>query len=362
MAENVILGFPSVEQFRDKDLIHRSLRRTIINAFPNGGAPLTALIAWANVDPIANTKHEWIEEIYRSPSITTRGTNPITTNAPTTGDANDGTVITAKTYTTADKLYIKATSVGLLTVGDVVRFHTWNALARITAVTPGVADNSVNGYVEVLPIRDFAVASGNLADYAAGTSIDVIGSAFEEGGHSGTPRGTRIPTFLQNQTQIFKEPFIFTGSAIKQDLEFDQSGPYKKRAMDAARDHYVKLEKFSYSFIADTIAKAFEIRIIFSAQLKKSFCTLCAFIAQVIYYNNLSAGLKYSLALFFKVICIKPMKSLSTSYIIHAFVGKTSVLRTACDRTEILAVRQLCFSLFSHISIWLHRIYKTALF
>ena len=83
MAENVILGFPSVEQFRDKDLIHRSLRRTIINAFPNGGAPLTALIAWANVDPIANTKHEWMEEIYRSPSITTRGTNPITTNAPT---------------------------------------------------------------------------------------------------------------------------------------------------------------------------------------------------------------------------------------------------------------------------------------
>lgn len=243
MAENVILGFPSVEQFRDKDLIHRSLRRTIINAFPNGGAPLTALIAWANVDPIANTKHEWLEEIYRSPSITTRGTNPITTNAPTTGDANDGTVITAKTYTTADKLYIKATSVGLLTVGDVVRFHTWNALARITAVTPGVADNTVNGYVEVLPIRDFTVASGNLADYAAGTSIDVIGSAFEEGGHSGTPRGTRIPTFLQNQTQIFKEPFVFTGSAIKQDLEFDQSGPYKKRAMDAARDHYVKLEK-----------------------------------------------------------------------------------------------------------------------
>lgn len=243
MEDNVILGFPSTAQFRDEELVHRSIRRTIITSFPNGGAPLTALTAWADVDPVANTEHEWMEEIYRTPRIETRGTSPLTTTAPTTGDADDGTKITAKKYTTNDTIYVKATTVGLITVGDILRFHTWNALGRVTEVVWGVADNTVKGYLAVQPVRDFTVAAGNLDDYAAGATIDVVGSAHEEGGNGSQARGTRIPVYLKNQTQIFKESFVFTGSGIKLDLEFDETGPYKKRAMDAARDHYVKIEK-----------------------------------------------------------------------------------------------------------------------
>lgn len=235
-----ILGLPTVDKLRDKGLVKKSVRRRVINSFPNGGAPLTALLAWAKNESVSNTQFSWAEKIYRTPRVYARGTNPATTTEPTTGDANDGTAIAAGNYTTASKIYIKVGSVGIVAVNDVLRVKEWGINVKVIEVHPGVADASKNGYIVVNPVRAFTYATSNVI--AANALIDYIGSANVEGGFSGKGRGMRYPAVIMNQTQIFREPFTFTGSALKVEGEFDKTGPYKERALDAMRDVMVGIE------------------------------------------------------------------------------------------------------------------------
>ena len=101
MSENTILGLPTVAKLRSKNLVNESIRRRIIHSFPNGGSPLCALLAWSKVAPINDTKHTWYEKIYVTPRANARGTNPATSDAPSTGDSNDGTALAAGAKTTA---------------------------------------------------------------------------------------------------------------------------------------------------------------------------------------------------------------------------------------------------------------------
>lgn len=235
-----ILGLPTVSKLRDKGLIKKTVRRRVINSFPNGGAPLTALLAWGKNEAVSNTEFSWAEKIYRTPRLYARGTNPVTSNAPTTGDADDGTAITAGAKTTATAFYVKVGSVGIANVNDVIRFPKWGINCVITEIVPGVADKTKKGYIKVTPVRAFTYATSNAV--AADDLLDYIGSANVEGGYSTKGRGMRYPATIMNQTQIFREPFTFTGSALKTEGEFDKTGPYKERCLDALRDMMVGIE------------------------------------------------------------------------------------------------------------------------
>ena len=235
-----ILGLPTTSKLRDKGLIKKSVRRRVINSFPSGGAPLTALLAWAKNEPVANTQFSWAEKIYRTPRVYARGTNPVTTTAPTTGDADNGTAITSGSVTTSTTLYIKVGSVGIVALNDVLRVPQWNINVKVTAITPGVSDPAQKGYLTVLPVRAFTY--GDSSTVTEDDLLDYIGSANVEGGWSHKGRGMRFPAVIMNQTQIFREPFTFTGSALKVEGEFDKTGPYKERALDAMRDIMVGVE------------------------------------------------------------------------------------------------------------------------
>lgn len=238
---NIILGLPSAGKFRSKDLIEQSIRRNIIHAFPGGGAPLTAILAWSKIEDVTEPTHTWFEKIYRTPNVQTRGTDPITSNAPTSGDSNDGTALAAGSLTTATKLYIKVINTNLIAVQDVIKVPAWDIALRVIQIVRGAADPAQNGYIVATPLRAYTYATS--AKIAANTILDVIGSAAPEGSESVKQRGYRTPVRVMNQTQIFKEPFSFTGTSIKTNMKFDQTGPYKERSMDAIRDHYVKIEK-----------------------------------------------------------------------------------------------------------------------
>lgn len=240
--QHSILGLPTAAKLKSKALVNESIRRRIIHSFPNGGAPLTALLAWSKIQPINDTTHTWYEKIWQSARAAARGTNPVTTTAPTTGDADAGTAIAAGNFTTASVLYIKVNTVSRLAVNDIIRIPAWDVLLRITAVTPGVAVDVEKGYITAVPLRAFTLASG-FTVVAAGDVLDVVGSAFAEGSGAGAARGMSYPCSIMNTTQIFKEPYEFTGSALKMDLKFDSTGPYAERAQDACRDHMCKIEK-----------------------------------------------------------------------------------------------------------------------
>lgn len=240
--EHSILGLPSSDKLRKKSLVNASIRRRIIHSFPNGGAPLSALLAWSKITPINDTQHTWYEKIWQAARCKARGTDPITTTAPSSGDADSGTAVAASTLTTSSILYIKVDTVSRLAVRDVIRIPAWDALFLIHEIVPGVNPDVSKGYIKVTPIRQLVLASGFTA-VKAGDLIDVVGSAFAEGSGAGTPRGMRYPCSIMNQTQIFKEPYEFTGSAAKVDVKFDSTGIYNERAQEACRDHMVKIEK-----------------------------------------------------------------------------------------------------------------------
>ena len=240
--EHSILGLPSSNKLRSKNLVNQSIRRRIIHSFPNGGSPLTALLAWSKIEPLNDTQHTWYEKIWQAARCKARGTSPVTTTAPTTGDTDTGTAIEAGTFTPGTYLYIKVDTVSRLAVRDVIRVAAWDALFIINEITPGVQSDVSKGYIKVSPVRQFVLTSGFKA-IKTGDIIDVVGSAYAEGSGAGTSRGLRYPCSIMNQTQIFKEPYEFTGSAAKIDLKFDSTGIYNERAQEACRDHMIKIEK-----------------------------------------------------------------------------------------------------------------------
>lgn len=242
--EHSILGLPSTNRLRKLELVNESIRRRIIHSFPNGGAPLSALLAWSKIQPLNDVKHTWYEDIWQSARCKLRGTNPITSNAPTDGNTNDGTAIaSAKEYTKDSELFIKVDTVSRLALNDLIRLANLDIILRITKIEKGVGSDVINGYIGVIPVRSFTLSADDVTKIKAGYIIDVIGSAYAEGSTSGSARGMSYPCSIMNQTQIFKEPYEFTGSALKMDLKFDSTGPYAEKAQEACRDHMVKIEK-----------------------------------------------------------------------------------------------------------------------
>ena len=241
--EHSILGLPSTNKLRSKNLVNESIRRRIIHSFPNGGAPLSALLAWSKIQPLNDVKHTWYEDIWQSARCKLRGTNPITSSAPSSGDADSGTAVAAGNFTTSSQLFIKVDTVSRLAVSDLIRLASLDLIFRVAEVVKGVGSDVANGYVKVIPVRDFKLVESDITKIKAGYIIDVIGSAYAEGSGAGSARGMSYPCSIMNQTQIFKEPYEFSGSSLKMDLKFDATGPYAERAQEACRDHMVKIEK-----------------------------------------------------------------------------------------------------------------------
>ena len=242
MENNIILGLPSVAKFRNKDLVNQSIRRRIIHSFPNGSAPLTAILAWCKNQPITDTQHQWFEKIHMPPRIVCRGNPVATSTEPDSYDSdNSGTALGAGAKTTTTPIFIKVQTTGLVAENDVIRVGSWDVPLRVVGVVGASNGTADKGYIKVLPLRAFTYATTNAL--VADQVIDIIGSAYAEGSGSGAARGLVYPTRLLNQTQIFKEPFEITGSAGQVDMEYDNTGAYKELSQDASRFHFEKIEK-----------------------------------------------------------------------------------------------------------------------
>lgn len=241
MADPAILGLPDFNKFNTRGDTRTSHRRRILSTYPNGGAPLTGILSMIKSEPVDSIEHTWYEKRYRPARATVRGTNPITSDAPSTGDADDGTNMTtgAKAITVAH--HIKVDSISRFAPGQIFRLSSTGVQFRITAVTKGVADEDLLGYIRCYPVRAYTAAA---TDDATGTQLEVIGSAHGEGatGNSVKASGVRVPVSIKNITQIARDAFYFPGSVLQQGMEWDKSGPYKEKARDTIVDHMVGIE------------------------------------------------------------------------------------------------------------------------
>lgn len=256
---DTILGLPTTKKIDDAGLVFNSYRRRLLRVFPSGGCAITGLVSMLKseetTDPIFHTYTKY----WTFPETTTRGTNPLTKTAPSTGDADDGTVATStETNSTAGVVYLKVATTKFYRPGIIIQVGTSGNQFRITAVTKGVADDSEKGYVTMNPVRPVTYSGSH---YTSGTKAMVISSAFGEGasGTGMTPLGYFKPISWQNQTQIFRTPVTFSGSVLQQGTKFDDTGIYQDRMKDMLLEHALQIETaFLFGKRATTTRASFD--------------------------------------------------------------------------------------------------------
>jgi hypothetical protein len=238
-----ILGLPSTDKFNTAGTDLGSIRRKTFLFYPQAGMTITGLSSLLDSEPLSHVDYYFHEERFRYLGSTTRGTNPLTKTAPSTGDANDGTVAdTTSVSNIATANYLKVASTADYRVGQIVSIDPAgsNLQFQITAVTVGVADASLLGYLTVRPVRAIAAYSGT--DYTAGTYLPVIATAYGQGSTVGKPLGTRIPQKIGNTVQLIRTPMKFTLEQMKTPMTFDASGPYKLEARRKIQEHFCQME------------------------------------------------------------------------------------------------------------------------
>ena len=244
MADS-ILGLPTSAKFQTEGDRFNSHRRRIIDLYPSGGSPLTGILSRIPVEPVTDSLMFWYERTYLSPGSTLRGTNPGTSDAPSTGDADDGTAATNGAKAITASWYFKVASVKDFKVGHVFIIDTQADLQfYVDLVVPGVATAGLLGYVRAKLVR--AATFGTIATiFAAGTAIRIIGSAYGEGQSGVGLKATAFkrPYVIQNTTQIFRDHFDFPGSVLQMGLKYDKTGPYRIKAKDTVVDHMTSIER-----------------------------------------------------------------------------------------------------------------------
>jgi hypothetical protein len=238
-----ILGLPSSKKFADAGDRFFNHRRMILQSYPNGKAPLTGILSMLPEEPTNDAIFIWYEKRYQSPVTTLRGTNPCSTTAPSTGDADDGTAITIGAKGITTDFYFKVATTVDIKPGHILRLDSNEAQFQVLSVIRGVSDETLLGYVKVRLLRAITVAA--VSEFASGTKVRVIGSAYGEGasGDQVTPTAVKRPYAVQNTTQIFRDAFFFPGSVLKMGLKYDESGPYKEKAKDTVTEHMTSIER-----------------------------------------------------------------------------------------------------------------------
>ena len=241
-AIDTILGLPNTSTWGTE--IPETYRRDILHSYPQGKCTLTGILGMTDSKEITAVDISWHEKRYLIPQAKTRGTNPLTSTAPADGDSNDGTaaVVGALSATSAVS-YLKVDTIKDLRAGYVIQLDDEDVHLWVKAVVPGKAVAVENGYLVVMPVR--AKATITLANFAAGKSIRILGTAVGEGTgtYESAPLGLKKPYAITNCTQIFKTPFEFSGSVLKVGARWDEDGMYIERAKDAVIEHMTSLER-----------------------------------------------------------------------------------------------------------------------
>jgi len=208
----------------------KNWRRTVLVTFPNGGAPLTAVLAMTDPEPTDDSEFKW----YEFPLPTQRST------------VDAAAAIDATEITVADQIF---------RASHIIRNNTTGEVAKVTSVT-----NIAGGKCKLTLLRNKATTVtvsgtdyqvGKAVAMAKGQGIQVIGTANPEGAALGQVL-SYDPTAYSNQCQIWREPFGVTGSAMGTPLIYDKRGKYARDAINALNFHCMQMER---SFIWGALAK-----------------------------------------------------------------------------------------------------------
>lgn len=209
----------------------KSWRETILYLWPNGSAPLTAMLAKAKSEKVDDPEFSWFTKVLPTQSVAVTGvyTNSGLSTAYTSGAAADST------------LYIK------MAVADVKNFraghqvllrdasnYTVDVNAKVTAVT----QNGASSYLTLKLLEADDNGVGN--DLSNCDTCMIIGNLNEE--HATIPAAVAYDTEkLYNYTQIFRTPLKISRTAARTRLRIGPARAEAKR--ETLELHSIEMEK-----------------------------------------------------------------------------------------------------------------------
>ena len=239
-----ILGLTSTETFNSNGFYAQNDRRTVFREFPNGAAPLTGLLSLIDMEATDNSEFGWFEKRFNQPrgELSQNSTNKGAWSATgsDTAAADNLSLVAGTVYR------IRVESTTEFRVNDVIWIQDHPLTAGGTTHVKGVVTEITSA--TKMEIRAAAAYAGLLNNPSGGAADDALsiyfvnaGNANAEGATSGSGRHV-LPVNPSNYTQIFRNAFSFTRTALKHPASFDRTGIYRDKAKDNAIDHMVGME------------------------------------------------------------------------------------------------------------------------
>lgn len=239
-----ILGLVSSDKLKDRGFLGRNVRRHILHLYPSGSAPLNALLSLKKAETTDNPDFGWLEKRFATIKTTGVSNDSAGPFADTgTADATAGPI----DFTANGKTRVYVASNTDFKPGHVIRFHRVPVTGGVTSFNAVVDSLVSTNALEVRVVGTPQNVLNTANTITAGTAgpvnvpISVVGTAHGEGTIATLSRQV-FPITIMNKTQIFKEAFSFTRTALKNPTEFDKTGAYKEAAQDAAIDLMVSME------------------------------------------------------------------------------------------------------------------------
>lgn len=212
----------------------KNWREMILYLWPNGSAPLTALLAKARSESVDDAEFSWFTKVLPTQSVAV------------TGVFTSSSLATAAAYTSGgsagDTLYIK------MAVADVKNFRLGHQVLLRDA---SAYDVDVNAKVSAAPVQNGASSyltvklleaddNGAATDLSDCDTCMIIGNLNEE--HATIPAAVAYDTTkLYNYTQIFRTPLKISRTASKTRLRTGDARQEAKR--ESLELHSIEMEK-----------------------------------------------------------------------------------------------------------------------
>lgn len=239
---SAILGLVSGATFETESWYNRTNRRRIFRDFPTGHFPLTGLLSMMDDETCDSYKFGWFEKRHVEPESTTK--SGAASSAPFRVTL-DGTAATSPlTLAAGDAISLTVVDSSQFSVRQVIQIHDL-VISGGTASVIAIIETLVSATLISLTVIEGAAAITNTHAANGDTApkrITVIGNASAEGATSLSGK-VYPPIEVENNTQIFRNAFEFTATALKVPTEFDQTGIYAESAEDALREHMTEIEK-----------------------------------------------------------------------------------------------------------------------
>lgn len=220
----------------------KNFRRSVFYNYPNGSAPLIALLSMLKEESTNDPEFTIYEKRLAEQRTTTASANaagPFTTTGGTVDKTVGGFNIAAN-----DTARITVAATEQFRVGHIVQISPVpNGAADGTLFTlKGVVTNIVSATAMEVRWQEAYTSVSNDTD-ANSLEVLVIGNAASEAQVGAALAPYTPPSPITNYTQIFRTPFQFSGTVLKTGLKYDKTGPYKDKAKDATLQHAMEMEK-----------------------------------------------------------------------------------------------------------------------